>query len=272
MRNKMKSLSKKNLIFLFLFFCLNYSTGTIFSKDSFSKNNQSLKVGISYLNLRKSFLDFPIVWKSTMPILSLDYKITTGRFSYGISLDYGRSTYIKINDSKRWGKNSFSILAFNYDFIWHKQRHCKNPKFFWGLGASLENLEIAQKTEISPEKYNKYKDQYVGIGPILSLFWRISWAQFGFRFGSSTSIPYASFGIVHSDVAFTDKSYISWVKIRTDLYYQHKFLKTYDLLIEFSREALAYGKTRGMTYSTENLYPYGSFLFKSFQISLGYHF
>jgi len=268
----MKSFLKTFLIFLFIFLCLTYPNGKIFSKEISSERNQSLKVGIAYLNLRKSFLDFPIVWKTNMPIASVDYEMSTKRFSYRISIDYGRSTYIKINDSKRWGKNSFSILAFNYDFIWHKQRHCENPKFFWGFGVSLENLEIAQKLEIIPGKYNEYKDQYLGIGPALSLFWRLKKAQFGVRFGSSTSIPYASVGTMHSDVAFTDKAYISWVKIRTDLYYQYKVLKSYNLLIEFKREALAYGRSHTMTYSSENLYPYGSFLFKSLQMSLRYYF
>lgn len=272
MRNKLKSLIKKFLIFLFLFFCLNYPNGVIFSKESCLESNQSLKVGISYLSLRKSFLDFPIVWKTNMPIASVSYQITIGKFFHQISLDYGRSTYIKINDSKRWGKNGFSILAFNYDFIWYKLRHTENPRFFWGLGACLENLEIAQKLEISPGKYNKYKDQYVGIGPKLNLFWKFKQAQWGLDIDALFTLPYASFGIVNSDVAFTAKSYLWWFEIKTNLYYKHRISRCCDLFVEFHRNVSVYGRSYEIPSKLDDFYSGGTFIFKFVEMGLSYNF
>lgn len=272
MRSKLKSYLKKLPIVLLLFLCFGCPNKVIFAKDSFSANNQSLEVGISYLDLRKSFLDFPVVWKSTMPIFSVSYQVITGRFYHRLSLDYGKSTYIDVNDSRRWGKNNFSFLGFSYDFLWYKQRHKENPRFFWGLGASLENIEIDQKLEISPAKYNRYEDHYFGIGPTVSLFWRLGRARFGLGLGSIFSIPYASYGIMRSDAAFTDRYYLWWVRMTTNVYYEHKIMRTCDLLIQFGRDALAYGRTHRKTWIPKRFYAYGSFLLKSLQISLRYNF
>jgi hypothetical protein len=272
MRNKLKSFSKKFLLFLFLFFCLNYPNGVIFSKENFSESNQSLKVGISDLNLRKSFFDFPIVWKSTMPVFSVSYQIIHGKFRQQISFNYGRSTFIDVNDSKKPGKNYFSILAFNYDLIWYKLRHRENPKFFWGLGASLENLEIVQKIEICPGKYNEYTDQYMGIGPRLDLLWKFTKVQCGFSLGSILSIPYASFSIMNSDVAFTNKSYLWWFKIKTNLHCQLRISKSFDFLVELSRDAFTYGRTHRKALKPERFYSGGSVIFKSLEMGLSYNF
>lgn len=266
------SFLKKFLLFLFLFFCMNYPDEAIFSKESFSESNQSLKVGISYLSLRKSFLDFPIVWKSTMPAFSLSYQMRYGKFYHQVSLDYGRSTFIDVNDSKKRGKNYFSILAFYYDFIWYKLRHVENPMFFWGLGACLENLEIVQKIEICPGKYNKCTDQYIGIGPKLKLFWTFHKAECGFSLGSILSIPYASFGTQNSNIAFTGKSYLWWLQITTNLYYKRRIWRGCDILIGLNRDGLVYGRTHRIPKKREHFYSGGSIIFRSLEMGLNHNF
>jgi hypothetical protein len=271
-RKKLKGFLIKTLIFLFLFLCLTYPNGIVFSKAGFSESEQSLQVGLSYLRFQKSFLDFPIVWKSTMPLFSASYQIDFGKFSLQISLDYGRSTFIDVNDLRKSGKNYFSILAFNYDLMWHKLRHTKNPIFFWGLGASLENLEIVQKIEICPGKYNKNKDQYWGLGPKLNLLWRFNKAQFVFSLGSVLPVPYASFGLTDSDIAFTSKSYLWWFEIKTNLYYKYRISRNCDLLVGFNRDAFVYGRTQRFSPKPDNFFAGGSYIFRSIEMALNYNF
>lgn len=176
-----------------------------------------------------------------MPVVSLSYEFASRRFSHRLCLDYGRSSYIKVNDSRRWGKNNFSILGFQYDLLWRKKRRKENPVFFWGLGVSLENRRISQKTEMSPGSYNTYEDHYFGIGPTLSLLCKLGRAEFGLDLGSSVSIPHASYSVFRSDVAFTDKCDLYWVKIGATLRYHRRIRRDYAVSIEFSRDSVAYG-------------------------------
>ncbi len=272
LRNKLKVHLKKTWIFLVLFFFLSCPTKASFPHHGFTANSQRLEVGISYLDLRKSFLDFPIEWRTTMPIVSLSYEFASRRFSHRLCLDYGRSSYIKVNDSRRWGKNNFSILGFQYDLLWRKKRRKENPVFFWGLGVSLENRRISQKTEMSPGSYNTYEDHYFGIGPTLSLLWRLGRAEFGLGLASSVFIPHASFGILRSDAAFSDRSYLHWVRIEADLHYRQRISEHYAISIELERDALAYGRTHEETIKPKNYYPYGSLLSRSVRIALSYNF
>jgi hypothetical protein len=271
-RKKLKNSLKRFLILLFLFFCLNYPARVIFSKESFPENNQSLKLGISYLDLRKSFFDLPIVWKSSMPVLRASYQMTYGNFHQQISFDYGRSSSIDVNDSRKLGKNYFSILALNYDFVWYKSRHIENPRFFWGLGVSLENLEIVQKIEICPGSYSKNIDQYMGVGPAVSLLWTFQRSQYLLRLGSILSIPYASFGTKESNVAFTGKSYLWWFQIRTHFFYKHKVSKCCDLSIGFIRDVFVYGRCDRTPKKSEDFRSGGSIVFKAIEIGLNYNF
>jgi len=207
-----------------------------------------------------------------MPVVSVSYQIITGKFSHRFSLDYGRSSYIRVNDSMRWGKNNFSTLGVCYDFMWHKTRLRENPRFFWGLGARLENVEIGQQIEISPDKYNKYEDHYFGIGPTVSLFWKLGRARFGLGLGSIFSIPYASYGIMRSDVAFSGKSYLWGFGIKTNLYYKHRISRSCNLLIRLNRDVLVYGRTHRISLKPENFYSGGSVIFKSLEMALDYNF
>lgn len=271
LRNKLKVHLKKTWIFLVLFFFLSCPTKASFPHHGFTANSQRLEVGISYLDLRKRFLDFPIEWRTTMPVVSLSYEFASRRFSHRLCLDYGRSSYIKVNDSRRWGKNNFSILGFQYDLLWRKKRRKENPVFFWGLGVSLENRRISQKTEMSPGSYNTYEDHYFGIGPTLSLLCKLGRAEFGLDLGSSVSIPHASYSVFRSDVAFTDKCDLYWVKIGATLRYHRRIRRDYAVSIEFSRDSVAYGTTREEALVPEKYYRGGSLLFRSLRVALEYN-
>ncbi len=259
-------------ILVLVLFCLIYPVKSAPSAELISNNDQSIEFGISYLNLQKSFLDFPIVWKTTMPLVSFNYELNIGKFLLGFGFSYGKSTYISINDEKRWGRNNFSIWGFKYDFLWSNSGHGKKRGFLWGLGATLENVEIDQKIEISPGKFNKYEDRYLGIGPKLDLSWSRSRSNIGLSLASTVTLPCASTGTLLSDDAFSDKTYLSWVKITTCLYFQYRISGNYQICFQLDREALAYGRSHKMTYDRERVYPYGSFLMRSLLVSLKYHF
>lgn len=236
------------------------------------EDGQNLSLGISYLDLQKSFLDFPITWKSTMPVMSASYQFSTGRFEYGISFLYGKSTYININDSKRWGSNGFSITGFNYNFIWYNSHPRENKRFYWGLGASLENIRINQKVEIDPKIFNNYEDHYLGCGPILELYWKSSRGKLGFDVSSALPIPGASFGILRSDLGFTEKSYLWWFDLKTVFYYNYSIWANCDLLLKLNRTVLVYGRSWRSMPTTESCYSGGSILLRHFEVSMNYNF
>ena len=272
MRDKLKGYRIPFSIFLLLLLYFFYPIREVFSTEGFSDDEQSIEFGISYLSLEKSFINFPLAWKTTMPLASLNYELNIGKFLFGFGFDYGKSTYIKVNDTKRWGKNYFSVLGFKYDFLWSNSSHGKKQKFVWGLGATLENIEIDQKIEISPGKYNRYSDQYCGIGPKFSLTWNISQSQLGFSFAPTLTLPCASTGTLLSDDSFSDKAYLTWVKITASLFYQYIISHAYELSFQLDREALAYGRSYKMTYDREKVYPYGSFLMRSLRVGLKHRF
>jgi hypothetical protein len=272
MRDKLKGYRISFSIFLFLFLCFFYPIREVFSTEGFSDYEQSIEFGISYLSLEKSFINFPLAWKTTMPLASLNYELNIGKFLLGFRFGYGKSTYIKVNDAKRWGRNNFSILGFKYDFLWCNSNHGKKQRFLLGLGASLENIEIDQKIEISPKKYNRYEDRYLGIGPKMELSWSLSRSDFGLSLASTVTLPCASTGTLLSDDAFSDKAYLTWVKITASLFYQYIISHDYELSFQLDREALAYGRSYKMTYDRGKVYPYGSFLMRSLRVGLKHRF
>ena len=268
----MKGFVKKSLILLLLFLGCNYPAEEIFANKVFTESNQNLSLGISYLNLRKSFLDFPIVWKSSMPVVSASYQMINKRFSFQISLLYGRSTYIDVNDCRKWGKNYFYIFVLDYDLLWHKLRYSKNPKFFWSLGATLENIEVVQKIEISSGKYDRCEDQCMGIGPKLNLLWKFNKVQLGFDLCSIFSIPFANSGIKDSDIAITNKSNLWWFEMKTNLFYKFRVSKRSGFLMGFNRNIFVYGRTQKASPKPDNFYSGGSYLFRYLEIVWNYDF
>jgi hypothetical protein len=234
--------------------------------------DESLEMGVSYLYLRKSFMDFPIVWKSTMPMVSASFRISSANYTHRISLHYARSTSIEVNGSRRWGDNSFSILGLNYHLTWYGLPHTEAQRFRWGLGVCLENMQIRQIVEISPGKYNRHEDHYFGVGPALELSWRLGQGQLGFGISSALSIPRASFGVVRSDAGFTQKSYLLWGDLKTNVYYRSTISARCDLVVKLNRVALVYGRTWRSTPKKDCFYSGGSFVFRSLEISLNCSF
>lgn len=271
-RDRLKGYLEKIFIFILLVPSLGCPNAAISSTTGTAGRNQSLEIGASYLNLQKSFLDFPIRWKGSMPMIAARYGIITGEFRHRIGFHCGRSTYIEVNGSKRWGNNNFSIFGFSYDFIWYSLSDKEGQKFFWGLGASLRNMQIDQKTEISPGKYNKYEDHYFGIGPVVSLFWRLGRSELGSDLGSVLSVPRTSFGILRSDMGFTDKSLLWWFDVETHLYYEFAVSTRYHLVIRLNRSVLVYGRTVRNSPKMDNFYSGGSVIFKSVEMSLNHNF
>lgn len=170
----MKSLLKTFLIFLFLFFCLFYPKGKIFANKISSERNQSLKVGVSYLNLRKSFVYLPVTWKSRMMAGFVSYEMTNGKFWHSIEVGYGRGAIIDVNGKRKGKDESFTLLGFVYDFVWYRLRPAGGQKFFWGFGVSIENLEVKQKINVASGKYNEHKDEYFGLGPRFNSLYKLS--------------------------------------------------------------------------------------------------
>ena len=268
----MKGCMKIPSVFLLLSLCLLCYGEAKSSMPASEGSGQSLELGASYLHLRKSFLDFPIVWTSTMPVVSARYEATTGRFHHRVGLDYARSTYININGSRRWGHDSFSILGFGYDLIWCKLPVEERHRLGWGLGVSLENREITQRTEMAPGQYSKQTDHYFGVGPDAEFLWKLDQGKLRFRLSSLVSVPRASFGILQSDAGFTERSYLWWFNLRTDASYRNRILAGCDLLIRLSREVLVYGRTWRTTPDIDMFYSGGSMVFRSLEVSLNYSF
>jgi hypothetical protein len=264
-----KGCVKTSSIFLVLSLCLAHSAN---AGDVSLGSDQSLGIGVSYLHLRKSFLDFPMVWTSTMPVITVDYVLTTGKFHHRIVFDYARSTYININDSRRWGRNSFRLLSFQYDLVWYGAAPSEGKKFCWGLGASLENMEIDQATEVSPGKHSRHADQLLGIGPTLDLLMRMGSGQLGLDLTTLISIPGASYGILRSDAGFTDKCCLWWFDLKTGLHYAGALSNRLDLLVKFERSIRVYGRTKDIMLREDNFSSGGSILCRFLHIGLRYNF
>lgn len=226
------------------------------------------------MHLRKSFLDFPIVWKSSMPVFSVSYQIIHGKFSHQTSLDYGRSTFIDVNDLRKLGKNYFSVLAFYYDFTWHKIRKVNEQKFFWGIGVGFENIEVKQKVSIAPGKYNQHIDEYMGTGPRITTFWKISQRKIrtGLDFSLTFTLPYASHRITRTDAAYSDRSYLWWIKLKANLLIQYRLSQTYSIDFMYKRDTWTYRTNhyKGLAFKISGLG--GAFLLNSFCMNLNYQF
>jgi hypothetical protein len=266
---ELKGCVRKSSLLLVLAVCLVHpGNAACFPVGS----GQSLEIGVSYLHLRKSFLDFPMVWTSTMPVVWAAYQVTAGKFRHRIGFDYGRSTYININGSRRWGRNSFRLLSFQYDLVWYGAPPDEGRRFCWGLGASLENTEIDQGTEVSPGKYARYADQFVGIGPTSDLLMRLGSGQLELALATLISIPGASYGILRSDAGFTDKCCLWWFDLRAGLYYAGPISNRLHLLVKLDRSVLVYGRTKDIALREDNFSSGGSTLCRSLHIGLRYDF
>jgi len=274
MRNKLKSLIKKFLIFLFLFFCLNYPNGVIFSKESYLESNQSLKVGISYLSLRKSFVYLPVAWKSKMMTEFLGYEMASGKFWHSIEIIYGKGAVIDVNGKRKGGDNSFTLLDFAYDFVWYRLRPAGEQKFFWGFGVSIGNLEVKQKTNVVSGKYNEHKDEYFGFGPRFNTFYKFSQGKVltGFDLCLTTTLPGLSSSIIKTESVYSDKSYLLWVKLKTEIYCYYRLSKIYTFKFLFKRENWVYGRKQPPHYELHDFFSGGAYLLNSFGLNLSYNF
>jgi hypothetical protein len=274
MRNKLKSLIKKFLIFLFLFFCLNYPNGVIFSKESFSESNPSLKVGISYLSLRKSFVYLPVAWKSRMMTEFLGYEMTNGKFWHSIEISYGKGAVIDVNGKRKEGDSGFTLLDFTYDFVWHKLRPAGEQKFFWGFGVSIHNSEVKQKIRVASGKYNEHKDEYFGFGPRFNSFYKFLQGKFltGFDLSLTTTLPGLSSSIIKTESVYSDKSYLLWVKLKTEIYCDYKLSRIYTFKFLFKRETWIYGRKQQPQYELHDFFSGGAYLLNSFGLNLSYNF
>jgi hypothetical protein len=213
-----------------------------------------------------------MVWTSTMPVMSASYEVTLGKVRHRIGFDYGRSGYIDVNGSRRWGRNSFRVFSFQYDLLWYNAPPDAGRRFCWGLGASLENAEIDQRTEVSPGEYSRYADQLVGIGPALDLVIRTGSGQLRLALAVLGSIPGASYGVFRSDAGFTDKCCLWWFNLRTGLYYAGPISDRLDLLVRLDRSVRVYGRTNDIALREDNFSSGGSTLFRSLHIGLRYDF
>jgi hypothetical protein len=256
-------------VLLLLSFCLVHSGDAACASAG---SGQSLEIGVSYLHLRKSFLDFPMVWTSTLAVVSARYEVTAGKFLHRISFDYGRSTYININGSRRWGHNSFSVFGFTYDFIWRKLPVGGIQRLGWGLGFSLENQQISQRSEMNPGQYNQQKDHYFGVGPVGELIWKLGPGRLRFQLSPLMSIPRVSFGILRSDAGFTERSYLWWFGLKTGARYASTILANCELSVGLNRKAFVYGRTWRTTPQMDMFYSGGSIILSSVEVSLNYHF
>jgi hypothetical protein len=256
-------------VLLLLSFCLVHSGDAACASAG---SGQSLEIGVSYLHLRKSFLDFPMVWTSTLAVVSARYEVTAGKFLHRISFDYGRSTYININGSRRSGHNSFSVFGFTYDFIWRKLPVGGIQRLGWGLGFSLENQQISQRSEMNPGQYNQQKDHYFGVGPVGELIWKLGPGRLRFQLSPLMSIPRVSFGILRSDAGFTERSYLWWFGLKTGARYASTILANCELSVGLNREAFVYGRTWRTTPQMDMFYSGGSIILSSVEVSLNYHF
>jgi hypothetical protein len=246
----------------------------IFSKESFSETNQSLKVGISYLSLRKSFVYLPVTWKSRMMTEFLGYEMVNGKFWHSIEISYGKGAVIDVNGKRKGGHNSFTLLDFVYDFVWYRLRAAGEQKFFWGFGLSIQNMEIKQKIRVASDEYNEYKDEYLGFGPRFNTFYKFSRGKVltGFDLCLTTTLPGLSSSIIKTEGIYSDKSYLLWVKLKTEIYCYYRLSKIYTFKFLFKRENWVYGRKQQPHYELHDFFSGGAYLLNSFGLNLSYNF
>jgi len=197
-----------------------------------------------------------------------------GKFWHSIEISYGKGAVIDVNGKRKGGDNSFTLLDFTYDFVWYRLHPKREQKFFWGLGFSIQNLEVKQKISIAPGKYNEHKDEYFGFGPRFTSFYKFSQGKIltGFDLGLTTTLPGVSRSIIKTEGAYSDKSYLLWVKLKTVIYCDYRLSKIYTFKFLFKRETWIYGRKQQSQYELHDFFSGGAYLLNSFGLGLSYNF
>jgi len=204
----------------------------------------------------------------------LSYELTYGKFYFSIQMSYGQGPISDVGEERRPRNNSFSLLNCSYDFVWYRLRAAGEQKFFWGFGLSIQNLEVKQKVNIAPGRYNEHKDEYFGLGPRFSALYRFSEGKIltGFDLCLTATLPGASQSIIKTEGVYSDKSYLLWVKLNWSVYCDYRLSRLYTVKLSFERETWVYGRKQQPQYELHHFFSGGAFVVNTLGLRLGYNF
>lgn len=265
----MKGYLKRYLIPLLLFVRLTHAD-TATARDSLSENNQSVRAGISYSSFRKSFFHVPVEWKNRLMTAHLSYEFTYAKFCHSVEISYGRGGNFKINGKTREGNNTLCLWDISYDLTWQKLRAEGPQRFFWGLGVSIQNSEVRQRIDVAPGKFNEHKDEYFGLGPLFTAFYKFSDGKLltKVHLCVTTAVPGASRSTIKTEGVYSDDSYLLWFRIKSLLRVVYRLSGIYKLECEFKRQTYVYARSQRPEYKFHHLFSGGTYLLNSFGLGL----
>lgn len=268
----MKGRFRKLWVFLLLFSCAGYPYEAAFSKNRPSGSEQKLAACVSYLTLRKSFVYLPVTWKNSMVTASVAYRMRYGRFRHSFQITYGQGNHIRADGRSRPGNDNFLLWDLSYDFVWYKARSEGRQKLSWGLGFSVQSLQLRQKVRVSSGKQNEHKDEFWGVGPVFGVLGESSRRKLsaGLRVSLLAGLPGASKSIIRSEGLYSDESYLHWLNMKWILELSYELSQTCAIEFRLIRETYVYGRCQGPDFRLHRFFSGGTLLFNSYRLGLRY--
>ncbi|UCB52338.1 MAG: hypothetical protein JSV10_10215 [Candidatus Zixiibacteriota bacterium] len=268
----MKGRLKRLWVFLLLSSFAGYPSEAAFCRDRLSGSDQNLAACVSYLTLRKDFVYLPVTWKSSMVTAAVVYKLRYGRFRHSFQITYGQGNHIRVNGRSRPGDDYFLLWDLSYDFVWYKARSEGRQKLSWGLGFSVQSLQLRQKVRVSSGKQNEHRDEFWGVGPVFGVIRESSERKLsaGLHVSLLAGLPGASKSIIKSEGLYSDESYLHWLKMKCTLELVYGLSQTCGIEFRLTRETYVYGRCQGADFRLHRSFSGGTLLFNSCRLGLRY--